>query len=153
MELKTRRMVHGAVTNSPTDEWTAQQLHEATPWGKDPKYLLHDRDSKYGSHFSAVTASSHIKELRTLYPAPRANGICERFMGSMRRECMDKLLSFIVSIYSGWSRNMQLTTIRNDPIRELANASPTSTISLKKTQKGEFLPRLSSGVYTTVIPA
>jgi hypothetical protein len=68
MELKTSRIVHVAVTNSPTDEWTEQQLRETTLWGKDPKYLLHDRDSKYGSHFSAVAVGSHIKELRTPYP-------------------------------------------------------------------------------------
>ncbi len=92
MQLKTRRVVHTAITTSPTDEWTAQQLREATPWGKGPKYLLHDRDSKYGSHFSAVAASSRIKELRTPYRAPRANGICERFMGSLRRECLDHTL-------------------------------------------------------------
>ena len=58
MELKTRRIVHSGVTNSPTDEWTAQQLREATSWGKGPKYLLHDRDSKYAAHFSAVAAGS-----------------------------------------------------------------------------------------------
>ena len=49
MELKTRRIVHVAVTTSPTDEWTAQQLREATPWGESPKYILYVRDSKYGS--------------------------------------------------------------------------------------------------------
>jgi putative transposase len=92
MELKTRRIVHSAVTTIPTDEWTAQKLWEATPWGQDPKYLLHDRDSKYASHFSAVAAGSGIKELRTPYRAPRANGICERFMGSLRRECLDHTL-------------------------------------------------------------
>ena len=72
---KTRRIVHVGVTTSPTDEWTAQQLREATPWGECPKYLLHDRDSKYGSHFSAVAVGSDIKELRTPYRAPRANGV------------------------------------------------------------------------------
>ena len=92
MELKTRRIVHSGVTNSPTDEWTAQQLCEATSWGKGPKYLLHDRDSKYAAHFSAVAAGSGIKELRTPYRAPRANGVCERFMGSLRRECLDNTL-------------------------------------------------------------
>jgi transposase InsO family protein len=92
MELKTRRIVHSGVTNSPTDEWTAQQLREATSWGKGPKYLLHDRDSKYAAHFSAVAAGSGIKELRTPYRAPRANGVCERFMGSLRRECLDHTL-------------------------------------------------------------
>lgn len=92
MEIKTRRIVPVAVTTSPTEEWTAQQLREATPWGENPKFLLHDRDSKYGAHFSAVAAGSGIKELRTPYRAPRANGICERFMGSLRRECLDHTL-------------------------------------------------------------
>ncbi len=92
MELKTRRIVHTGVTNSPSDEWTAQQLREATPWGKGPKYLIRDRDSKYASHFSAVAAGSGIRELKTPYRAPRANGICERFMGSLRRECLDHIL-------------------------------------------------------------
>jgi hypothetical protein len=58
--------------HSPTDEWTSQQLREATPWGKGPKYLLHDRDSKYASHFSAVATGSGIAELRTPYRAPEA---------------------------------------------------------------------------------
>ena len=92
MELKTRQIVHSAVTTSPTDEWTAQQLREATPWGQGPKYLLHDRDSKYASHFSAVASGSCIKELRTPYRAPRANGVCERYMGSLRRDCLDHTL-------------------------------------------------------------
>jgi transposase InsO family protein len=92
MELETRRVVHSAITKFPTDEWTAQQLREAKPWGKGPKFLLHDRGCKYASHFSAVAASSCIKELKTPYRAPRANGICVRFMGSLRRECLDHTL-------------------------------------------------------------
>lgn len=92
MELKTRRIVHTGVTKYPTDEWTAQQLREATPWGKGPKYLIRDRDSKYGTQFSAVAVSSGIKELRTPYRTPQANGVCERFMGSLRRECLDHVL-------------------------------------------------------------
>ena len=71
MELKTRRIVHTGVTKYPTDEWTAQQLREATPWGKEPKYLIRDRDIKYATHFSAVGAS--IKELETPYRRPQAN--------------------------------------------------------------------------------
>ena len=71
---------------------TAQQLREATPWGKGPKYLIRDRDSKYATQFSAVAVSSGIKELRTPYRTPQANGVCERFMGSLRRECLDHVL-------------------------------------------------------------
>jgi transposase InsO family protein len=92
MELKTRRIIHAGVTKYPTDEWTAQQLREATPWGNSPKYLIRDRDSKYATHFSAVGAS--IKELKTPYRTPQANGICERFMGSLRRECLDHILIY-----------------------------------------------------------
>jgi putative transposase len=92
MELKTRRIVHTGVTKYPTDEWTAQQLREATPWGKGPKYLIRDRDKKYATHFSAVVAGIGIKELKTPYRTPQANGVCERFMGSLRREGLDHML-------------------------------------------------------------
>jgi len=92
MELKTRRIVYTGVTKYPTDEWTAQQLREATPWGNSPKYLIRDRDSKYATHFSAVAVSSGIKELKTPYRTPQVNGVCERFMGSLRRECLDHIL-------------------------------------------------------------
>ena len=91
-ELQTRRVIHTAVTASPTDSWTAQQLREATPWGVTPKYLIRDRDSKYGQRFSAVAVSSGIKELRTPFRAPKANAHCERFIGSLKRECLDHML-------------------------------------------------------------
>ena len=68
MILKSRRII----PKYPTDKWTAQQLREATPWGKGPKYSIRDRDKKYATHFSAAAAG--IKELKTLYPTPQANG-------------------------------------------------------------------------------
>ena len=92
MELKRRRIVHATVTQYPTDEWTAQPLREATPWERGPKYLIRDRDIKCAARFSAVAVSSGIQELKTPYRTRRANGICERFMGSLRRECLDHLL-------------------------------------------------------------
>jgi len=70
MELKTRRIVHTGVTKYPTDEWTAQQLREATPWGRIPKYLIRDRDKKYATCFSAVAVSTGIKELKTPFERP-----------------------------------------------------------------------------------
>jgi len=94
MDLKTRRIVHTGVTNFPTDDWTAQQVREATPWGKGPRYLIRDRDRKYAAHFSAMAASSGIQELKTPYRVPQANGACERFMGSLRRECLDHMLIY-----------------------------------------------------------
>jgi transposase InsO family protein len=94
LELKTRRIAHIGVTQFSTDEWTAQQLREATPWGSGPKYLIRDRDSKYARRFSAVAAGSGIQELKTPHRTPCANGICERFIGSLRRECLDHILIY-----------------------------------------------------------
>src|SRR6266581_43543 len=67
-------------------------LREATAFGVGPKYLIRDNDSKYSVTFARVAKSSNIKILTTPYHAPRANAICERFLGSVRRECLDHLL-------------------------------------------------------------
>jgi len=85
-------VVHFGVTRSPTDAWVAQQLREATPYGQVPRYLIRDRDSKYGQAFTRVARGSSIEILKTPYRVPRANAICERFLGSVRRECLDHML-------------------------------------------------------------
>ena len=92
VELHSRRVIHMCVTRSPTDAWTAQQLREATAYGVSPKYLIRDNDSKFGVAFARVAQTSGIKILKTPFHAPRANAICERFLGSVRRECLDHLL-------------------------------------------------------------
>ena len=92
IELHSRRVIHVGVTRSPTDAWTAQQLREATAFGVGPKYLIRDNDSKFGVTFARVARTSRIKMLKTPYHAPRSNAICERFLGSVRRECLDHLL-------------------------------------------------------------
>ncbi len=84
--------MHMAVTRHPTDAWVAQQLREATPERTAPTYLIRDNDSKFGADFARVAAASGIEILRTPYRAPRANTFCERFLGSVRRECLDHLL-------------------------------------------------------------
>jgi putative transposase len=92
IELQSRKVIHVGVTRSPTDPWVAQQLREATPYGHAPKYLIRDNDSKFGASFARVAAISHIEILKTPVHAPRANAICERFMRSVRQECLDHLL-------------------------------------------------------------
>ncbi len=61
MHHQTRRIVHAAVTTNPTDEWTTQQLQEATPWNQKPKYLIRDNDGKYGAKFKDLLKSSGIE--------------------------------------------------------------------------------------------
>ena len=92
LELNSRRVVHVGVTRHPTDAWVAQQLREATPFGRRPPYLIRDNDGKFGEAFERVAQASGIAVLRTPYRAPRANAVCERFLGSVRRECLDHLL-------------------------------------------------------------
>jgi putative transposase len=92
IELRSRKVIYVGVTRSPTDAWTAQQLREATPYGHTPKYLIRDNDNKFGPCFARVAATSGIKVLKTPYHAPRANAICERFLLSVRRECLDHVL-------------------------------------------------------------
>ncbi len=94
IELKSRKVIHVGVTRSPTDPWVAQQLREATPYGQAPKYLIRDNDRKFGSLFARVATTSAIEILKTPYHAPRANAICERFLRSVRQECLDHVLIF-----------------------------------------------------------
>src|SRR5262249_10995732 len=91
VELGTRRVVHVGVTRSPTGPWTAQQLREATPEGTRPRFLVHDHDAKYGPAFDRLAAASGVEVIRTPVRAPRANAVCERFLGGVRRECVDTL--------------------------------------------------------------
>ncbi len=92
VELGSRRIVHIGVTRHPTDEWTAQQLREATPFGEQPKYLIRDNDRKFGPQFQRVAESTGIEIIKTPIHTPNANAICERLIGTFRRECLDFFL-------------------------------------------------------------
>ncbi len=90
--LGSRRVVQMGVTRHPTDARVAQQRREATPFDERPRLLIRDNDAKYGPRFDHLAAASGIRVLRTPIRAPRANATCERFLGSVRRECLDHLL-------------------------------------------------------------
>lgn len=92
IELGSRRVVHFNVTRHPTDAWIAQQLREATPFRARPDYLIHDNDGKFGLKVAAAAAGTEIEVLHTPVEAPKANAICERFIGSLRHECLDHIL-------------------------------------------------------------
>jgi putative transposase len=115
VELHSRRVIHVGVTRNPTDTWTAQQLREATAFGVGPNYLIRDNDGKFGVGFARVAQTSRIEILKTPYYAPRANAICERFLGSVRRECLDHLLIL---------HEKQLQRVLNAYIRYFNRARP-----------------------------
>ncbi len=67
-------------------------MREATPFGTAPRFLIHDNDSKFGAQFARAAETSGIALIHTPIREPRANALCERFLGSVRRECLDHLL-------------------------------------------------------------
>jgi putative transposase len=90
--VNTRRVVRVAVTRAPTQQWAAQQLRNATPFGQGPQVLIRDRDDKFGADFDRVAKGAGTRVLRTAVQAPLMNSVCERFLGSVRRECLDHRL-------------------------------------------------------------
>ena len=92
VEIGSRKVVHVAVPRSPTAKWTARQLRNATPFSEGPRFIIRDNDDKFGVEFDRVARSTCIRVLRTPYRAPRANATCERYLGSVRRECLDHVL-------------------------------------------------------------
>jgi putative transposase len=84
-----RALVHLAVTAHPVAAWMWRQLVEATPWGRQPRYLVRDRDRVYGGDFVARARGLGIETLLTPVRAPRANAIAERLVRTLRNECLD----------------------------------------------------------------
>jgi putative transposase len=87
-----RRVVHVNVTDAPTAQWTAQQLVEAFPWETTPRYVLRDRDAVYGVTFSSRARTMGIHEVKTAPRSPWQNPYVERFIGTLRRECLDHVV-------------------------------------------------------------
>jgi len=84
-----RRIVHVAVTAHPTATWTTQQLRDAFPWNQAPRFLLHDRDHAFDG---LTTAAMELHEVLTAPRSPWQNAYVERFIGSVRRECLDHVI-------------------------------------------------------------
>jgi putative transposase len=92
MELGRRRILHCNVTDHPSAEWTLQQLREALPDDHSFRFLIHDRDSIFSLELDQAVAAMGVRVLRTPPRAPKANAVCERVVGTIRRECLDFLI-------------------------------------------------------------
>jgi hypothetical protein len=88
----TREVLHFNFTRAPCDEWATQQLRETTAWCEGPRYSIRDNDDKFGKQFAAVAEGAGIVVLNIPPKSPNLNPICERFLGSVRRECLDYVI-------------------------------------------------------------
>jgi putative transposase len=109
IEHRSRRLIHCNVTAHPSAAWTLQQLREAIGFQGRYEYLLHDRDSIFASHLDESIAKLDVTVLKSPPRSPKANAVCERVIGTIRRECLDWLIplteSHLRTVLQSWVRH------------------------------------------------
>src|SRR5882762_6275363 len=88
-----RRILHVNLTKHPTSGWIIQQLREAFPFGSAPRYLIFDRDAKYGLELPGTLRSLNISPVRTSFESPWQNGVAERWIESCRQDLLDHIVA------------------------------------------------------------
>jgi putative transposase len=88
-----RRILHSNVTRHPTSMWIIQQLREAFPYRSSPRFLIFDRDAKYGLEVACAVRSMAIRPVQTSFESPWQNGVAERWIESCRRDLLDHCIA------------------------------------------------------------
>ncbi len=83
-----RCILHFNVTRHPTSIWIVQQLREAFPYGSAPRFLIFDRDGKYGTEVPIAVRSMSLTPIRTSFKSPWQNGVAERWVESCRSDLL-----------------------------------------------------------------
>jgi transposase InsO family protein len=89
-----RELLWLGVTAHPSAEWIARQLTEACAWSEPPRYIIRDRDGAYGCTFIRRLTAMGIRDRPISARSPWQNGLAERLIGSIRRDCLDHVVVF-----------------------------------------------------------
>jgi transposase InsO family protein len=89
-----RELLWLGVTAHPNAEWIARQLTEACGWSEPPRYIIRDRDGAYGEAFIRRLRAIGIRDRPISARCPWQNGLAERLIGSVRRDCLDHVVIF-----------------------------------------------------------
>jgi putative transposase len=87
-----RKIVHFDITEHPTAPWVVQQLRESFPYDSAPSYLVFDRDSIFSQSVISTIQAMGIEPKRIAAQSPWQNGVAERWIGSCRRELLDRVV-------------------------------------------------------------
>ncbi len=94
IDLKTRRVHIAGITPNPTDWFMGKAAVGALTFLKGCRYMIHDGDGKYSLRFRMVMEDAGIEPIRTPYQAPNANAYAERFVLSIKSECLGRMIFF-----------------------------------------------------------
>jgi transposase InsO family protein len=148
LSLESRRIEFVACTPNPTGAWATQQARNLLMTLDDDRerplrFLIHDRDAKFSGSFDHVFRSEGIVVIRTPIQAPNANAYAERWVGSVRRECLDRLLIFsrrqLENVLRVYARHYN----RHRPHRSLALRPPEQTDASPTTLRAPPYPQLN----------